>query len=322
MKKIDVLLATYNGASYIKDQINSLLINFEYLQNYTCRILISDDGSTDNTIELINDLLISNKVILLDYKRKNGVRNNFTFLLKQTEADYVFFCDQDDLWLPKKMKIFMDHFTSNEMQNKPLLIHSDLCVSNKELSPIHTSMFEYQKLNNNPSFGHLLVSNSITGCVCAINNPLLILLKKSSISESIMHDWYAALVASAFGQIIYIPKSLILYRQHDKNQVGAKKLTFGTTFFSKQLYSKYQSSLQSVEKTRVQAELFLSDYGSYIDSVYLTQASDYINSFKSNIFVRLYLFLFKDINKTGMSRIIGFFIVYVILGNRLKELAK
>ncbi len=319
MKSIEVLLATYNGSDYIIQQINSILSNFEFLNKYECKILVSDDASTDNTVDIISKTFHDSRITIIDKDRKNGVKNNFNFLLNHATADFVFFCDQDDLWLPEKMKIFMEYFDSVPL-DIPVLIHSDLCVAGKDLVPIHPSMFEYQTLNKNPSFANLLVSNSITGCVAAINNQLLTILKNSSIYQSIMHDWYAALVAAAYGQIIFIPKSLILYRQHGKNQVGAKQLKFSKIIAAGEFSKKYALSQLSVAETKRQAELFLHDFQYTLPADKLSKVTNYINSFDSNVFVRLYFFFFSGFNKSGLSRTIGFFIIYVLFGYRFRNL--
>lgn len=311
MQKIQVLLATYNGAKYITEQINSILLNFKKIPEYDCSILISDDNSTDQTINLIrNNFDIDASVKVISTERKGGVRNNFTYLIEHSDADYIFFCDQDDLWLPDKLRIFMDEFLRHAATNNvPLLIHSDLCVSDSTLSPIHTSMFKYQKLNDNPSFSNLIVSNSITGCVLGINKALLNILKESSISKSIMHDWYIGLIASCFGKIIYIPKSLILYRQHGNNQVGAKKFTFTDVFD----FSKIESIKKSIKLTKEQAELLLSDFGMRLDKKNHRILEDYISSF-DKCFVQRCIILFKHkLYKHGVVRNFIFFIFFIFL---------
>ncbi|WP_049156701.1 glycosyltransferase family 2 protein [Klebsiella variicola] len=310
MEKIQVLLATYNGSKYIREQINSILNNFQYLQDYDCGIIISDDNSTDNTVNIINECFHDNeKVRLLSASRKGGVKNNFTYLIEHADADFLFFCDQDDLWLPEKLRIFMDAFNKNTNEkNTPLLVHSDLCVTDSLLSPIHKSMFEYQKINKHPSFANLIVSNSITGCVLGINRALLNIIKEKNINESIMHDWYIGLVASCFGRLIFIPKSLILYRQHSNNQVGAKEFSFSEIFN----FTKVTKIKQSIYLTKMQAELFLNDFNDTLESKEKQLLVSYIKSFDSNFFLRFNLFFNKGIRKYGFVRNSVFFIFYVV----------
>ncbi len=317
MKKIQVLLATYNGSKYVIDQINSILMNFKWVPEYDCSILISDDLSSDETIQLIKDNFFNTPgVNIISTSRKGGVRNNFTFLINHADGDFIFFCDQDDLWLPSKLRVFMDEFTQcSSLDNEPLLIHSDLCVTDSILSPIHTSMFEYQKLNKAPSFSNMIVSNSITGCVLGINKALLNILKNSSISKSIMHDWYIGLIASSFGKIIYIPKSLILYRQHENNQVGAKKFSFHEMLS----LAKIKKIKQSIWLTKSQADLFLSDFEGDLDKSNAEILKAYVSSFDRSIFLRCLIFFKYGIYKYGFVRNIIFFIFFVFFASSIKK---
>ncbi|HEC2597219.1 glycosyltransferase family 2 protein [Raoultella ornithinolytica] len=318
MKKIQVLLATYNGQDYIIDQIESILLNFERAPNYHCEILISDDASTDSTIQTIKNKFSScANIKILSDERKGGVRNNFTYLINSANADLIFFCDQDDFWLPNKFSKFIDNFydhNGNDLHGDvPVLVHSDLCVVDKYLSPINASMFNYQKLNPDPTFSNLIVSNSITGCVTAINHSLLEILKSSSINNSIMHDWYIGLIAKAMGKVIFLPNSFILYRQHGNNQVGAKKIGFKNLFD----FEKFKEALSSIRATKEQAKLFLADFSDSIDSKTSGIANDYVLSFQKSFVFRLRLFLKYGIVKYGFVRNAVFFILYVFFGRSI-----
>ncbi|TDV10454.1 glycosyl transferase family 2 [Raoultella planticola] len=314
MKKIDVLLATYNGEKFVREQIYSVLNNFDKISGFECKILISDDKSTDKTVQIIKDLQEQDpRIVFLDSEKKGGVRSNFYYLLEHADADYVFFCDQDDLWLPDKISFFLERFKSEEVSyNGPILVHSDLCVADANLSPINVSMFDYQKINKHPSFVELIVSNSVTGCVMACNRKLIEGVKKSQIQNSIMHDWYIGLYASAFGRILFIEKSFILYRQHGGNQVGAKSFLIKDIFNLRGLTSKVRNATDSVIKTKQQAELFFSDFNGKLDKENKGILNSYISSFEhGKFFKRLQLFLFKGVNKKGLLRNIVFFFIYV-----------
>jgi glycosyltransferase involved in cell wall biosynthesis len=322
MKKIDVILASYNGEEFIEEQINSILLNFNKISDYSCRLLISDDCSHDKTIEIIRLASISDdRIYLIDINKKGGVRQNFNFLINISDADYIFFSDQDDFWLPNKINIFMKKFSDVEKTNNgPILIHSDLSVVDKDLSPINTSMFNYQKINKNPIFSELLVSNSITGCVMACNKALLDNIRKKSIEESIMHDWYIGLYASAFGAIFFIDKPLILYRQHDNNQVGAKSFNFFDIINFNAWKNKLSQIRESILKTKYQAELFFFDFGDKLDFDKKIIISKYIESFEGSFLMRFILFKKNKIKKFGILRNIIFFLMYVCkLNNYVKS---
>lgn len=314
MRKINVILAAYNGEKYITEQIQSILLNFTHLPEYDCRLLVSDDSSSDHTSAIVQRLnQQDSRIELLDSSKKGGPRENFNYLISHTEADYTFFSDQDDLWLPNKMRIFMDRFIELEQQQSgPILIHSDLCVADKNLSPVHPSMFVYQNLNSKPDLAALIVSNSVTGCVMALNRELLTEVKKSRISESIMHDWYIALLARSTGRLSFIENALILYRQHDNNQVGAKSASIGDMLLGHSMKKKIAQTRQAIDQTRAQAQLFLEDYGQVLKPEDKEILQKYIASFSKGIFARLRLFSNGGIRKSGTLRNVFFFIFYVL----------
>ncbi|MFE8047703.1 glycosyltransferase family 2 protein [Brenneria goodwinii] len=314
MKKIDVLLATYNGGEYIEEQINSVLLNFDRLKFYDCNLIISDDCSSDNTVDLINFFCKKDaRVIFTNNDKKGGVRENFEFLISITSADYVFFCDQDDFWLPRKMEVFINKFLEiGENGNKPILIHSDLCVSDKYLSPVDSSMFRYQNINKSPTFPEIIASNSVTGCVMACNKRLIELAKMGNIRNAIMHDWYMAMIAMALGHLYFIDRSLILYRQHGNNQVGAKSFGLKELFIIKNIIKKYEKAKFSVTATRNQACLFLNDYMGLLNDDKKTLLKTFSSRETTSLINRFSLFFRKGIRKKGILRNVVFFYIYVV----------
>lgn len=314
MKKIDVLLATYNGGEYIQEQIISVLLNFDRLNSFDCNLVISDDCSSDNTVDLIKKICEKDsRVIFTNSDKKGGVRENFEFLIGLTKADYIFFCDQDDFWLPNKMDIFIKKFLEiEEGNNKPVLIHSDLCVSDKNLSPIDCSMFRYQNINKHPTFSEIMASNSVTGCVMACNKRLIELAKIGHIRDTIMHDWYMAMIAIAFGHLYFIDHSLILYRQHDNNQVGAKSFKLKEILNIKKITQRYEKGKSSVTATRNQAQLFLNDYMELLNEEKRSLLRNFSSPKTTSIINRFSIFFRNGVRKKGILRNLVFFYIYVI----------
>lgn len=314
MKSIDVLLATYNGSKYIQEQINSVLLNFDRLKSFNCNLIISDDDSSDNTVDLIKQYCkIDSRVVFTNNNKKGGVRENFEFLIGITKADYVFFCDQDDFWLPRKIEIFIDKFLEVEKGNdEPILIHSDLCVSDEYLSPIDSSMFRYQNINKSPTFPEIIASNSVTGCVMACNKKLIELARVGNIKKSIMHDWYMAIIAIAFGHLYFIDHSLILYRQHGNNQVGAKSFGLREVFDIKNIINKYKKAKSSVASTKSQACLFLNDYTKLLNEDEKSLLRDFSSLTRTSIVGRFSIFFKQGVRKKGLLRNILFFYIYVV----------
>ncbi|MDY5105722.1 MAG: glycosyltransferase family 2 protein [Actinobacillus minor] len=318
MKKIAILLATYNGQDYIEEQLDSILQNIKKLDknHYLVDIIVSDDSSGDLTINHIIEFKKNYpNIYILDSKKKGGALANFSFLLKNVDENYdiYFFSDQDDYWLPNKMLSFIEKFdVESEANEVPILVHSDLSIVSQDLFPLSHSMFNYQKLNKDASAYNLIVQNSITGCVMAINRSLLLKAKNSQIQNSIMHDWYIGIIASLFGKIYFIDKPTILYRQHAKNEVGAKKFNFSYIISKLSKFKEnYKLALLSLERISQQAKLFIEDFGHEL----LPEQRRFIKMYASintlSIYSRLKLFL-EGFRKNGTVRNI-FYIYFLIM---------
>ena len=247
--KVSVLLATYNGEKFLKEQIESLLS-----QTYSdFLIFINDDGSTDNTIEIINDYKSKypNKIEILSLPQSKSPCKNFLSMLKEVKSDLYLFCDQDDVWVPEHVEILVIKYQSLAPSEKVLsvLIHSDLTVVDDNLNIKSKSFFKYQKMKKNPvKWQYYFVQNNVTGNTILINNPLKELAFKGIIESNIdkipMHDWYLALIANLFGKIFFIDECLTIYRQHSNNQIGAHSFNDVRTYNLK--LRKYFNNLNNV----------------------------------------------------------------------------
>lgn len=221
---VNILLASYNGASYLSQQIDSIL-------NQTTKdwvLTISDDMSTDQTKNIIENYqkAYPEKIRILQNNSASGsAKENFYRLLLSCNDNYIMFCDQDDIWKQDKIEKSLKTIKQAETlygNDFPLLIHSDLSVVDKDLRCISHSMAEYQKISPlRNSLKNLLVQNTVTGCTVIINKALKNLASVKP-EHYTMHDWWLALIATVFGKIIYIDEPLVLYRQHENNSVGAK----------------------------------------------------------------------------------------------------
>jgi rhamnosyltransferase len=215
---INILLASYNGEKYIADQLNSI-IN----QTYTnWQLYIRDDGSTDNTLNIIKkyqqtDLRIH---LITDELGNLGSCQNFSALMNsiKNENKYIMFCDQDDVWLPSKIEDTFNEIIRLEAKyrNIPLLLHTNFTYADLNLKPIKSKKHFKRTKITNPEFSNVVCQNSALGCTMMINKKLLYLIGGiPKIAEN--HDYWIALVASAFGKIFYLDKKTLLYRQHFGN---------------------------------------------------------------------------------------------------------
>jgi glycosyltransferase involved in cell wall biosynthesis len=223
---IEILLATYNGEKYLSDQLYSIIE--QSFDNW--KILIRDDGSKDCTLEIINKFKNSypKKIFMINDRKKNlGVCGNFSELLRNSNSDYIMFCDQDDIWLKNKIKITFDRMKELEKtfgSEFPILVHTDLIVVNSKLEKLSDSFWRYAHFNpaSGKKFARLLNQNIVTGCTIMINRALKN-LSPFIPNDAVCHDWWFALVSCAFGIIETIPIPAILYRQHHANIMGARR---------------------------------------------------------------------------------------------------
>lgn len=221
-----VVLSAYNGARFIKEQIES--IRAQTFRDWM--LLIRDDGSSDETVEIITQLMnVDPRITLLEDSLGNvGAWRSFGLLLseaKERGANYLFFSDQDDAWLEPKMSAQLDLLRALEHSSRkspPVLVHSDLVVVDEKLRRVHPSFREFQHMAYDEAdpLGTLLLHNAIVGCTIGINRPLLELA--DPLPENAPHDWWLALCAAGAGTIASVTEPMVLYRQHASNVIGAQ----------------------------------------------------------------------------------------------------
>ncbi|MCL4556939.1 MAG: glycosyltransferase family 2 protein [Gammaproteobacteria bacterium] len=232
---IDILLATYNGAQFLEQQLDSI-----FNQSVSgWRIIAHDDGSNDCTLDILlsfQSRFPEKLRVIQDNIKFGSAKENFVHLIGYATADYVMFCDQDDVWLPHKIEVTYTKMKAIEDKDRhiPCIVHTDLTVVNQALEVIHPSMFSYQCLPQTFYMAHfILVQNFVTGCTMLVNRAAIHCALPVAPS-AIMHDWWiAARVLLSGGKIELIPQATILYRQHANNSVGSKKIT--AFYYLKQL---------------------------------------------------------------------------------------
>ncbi|HEY1872143.1 MAG TPA: glycosyltransferase family 2 protein, partial [Chitinophagaceae bacterium] len=232
---IDILMATYNGEKFLEEQIRSLLD-----QTYQeWKLILRDDGSNDKTLHVIEQFisLYPDKITrLYDQKGRLGSTLSFAELLNHSKADYMMFCDQDDVWLPDKISVTLNKMLELEKKNPatPLLVFTDLSTTDDALRITNPSFMTSQKffpeIIRNPT--KLLALNIVTGCTVMINK-----LSRNFIlpipSANIGHDQWMAVNLAHYGKIDFIPRPTVLYRQHGNNAVGSNRI--GSRYFLKKI---------------------------------------------------------------------------------------
>lgn len=268
---VDVLLATYNGEYYLPSLLDSI-----FAQTHRAwHLIIRDDGSSDQTREIICRYRRSypDRITILDESVTNlGPSQNFARLLTYSTSEYIMFCDQDDVWMSKKIELMIDRMYDLELRygkSTPLLAHSDLIVTDANMTVISNSFWKYQHLipEVGTTLSRLLMQNIITGNTVIMNR-----CAKERVlpipNKAVMHDWWIALVVAAFGKIEHIATPTILYRQHSANVISAKKWGYWYRFSIKTLWEAalaLPNLRDSIRRCEEQAKCFLKMYAVELD---------------------------------------------------------
>ena len=221
---IDILLATYNGEKYLKEQIESILN-----QTYSnIRLIISDDCSTEKTKEIIKAYEEKDNRIISYFHEKNlGYVKNFEFLLSKVENEIYMLSDQDDVWLPTKV----EHTYEKLKETDADLVFTDLEVVNEKLETIYPSFNDFMLLSRKikkylHSYRLQYLYNCVTGCTLMSKKKFIkMILPIPTQSKYAIHDTWIACTVANNGKMEYLDEKTIKYRQHGNNQVGTDKIS-------------------------------------------------------------------------------------------------
>ncbi len=205
-KYISVAMATYNGAKYIREQLDSILKNL----GENDEIVISDDGSMDGTIDIVQEYRQKDARIRLVQGEGQGIIANFENAIENCRGCYIFLSDQDDVWMPNKVSYVMQAF---EERNAALVIH-DARVMDAELrKEIMPSFFAYR--GSGSGFWKNYMKNTYMGCCMAFRREVWAAVRP--IPRDIqMHDQWIGMNSDRwFGKSVFLPECLLLYRRHD-----------------------------------------------------------------------------------------------------------
>jgi len=218
--KVAILLCTYNGEGYIKEQLST--ITLQEFDNW--KIFASDDGSKDATVELLKEFQRDygvNRIEIYDGPRK-GSTSNFLFILNKaiSSCDYFAFCDQDDRWSPGKLMTAVKSLAS--LNNEVPTLY---CGATKYISADGKFLQNSYIFQKPPSFGNALVQSIAGGNTMVFNCASAKLLSKTPIDQRLIaHDWWLYILVSAHGgDIIYDKNSYLDYRQHNNALIGENR---------------------------------------------------------------------------------------------------
>lgn len=327
MSTVNIVMATYNGEKYIKEQIESILGS-----NYTdWSLFIFDDGSTDATFEIAKsfEAKFPERIRVNQNKKNLGSTLNFLNGLKKvyeetsvehnTEtinkmpyssnyARYYMFCDQDDVWNRDKIKITLERMKFIEKKfgkEKAHLVFTDTNVVDEKLELIYHSFFRSQCLYPyHTDLAHMLMENKCIGCTIMVNRAMLKYLDTLP-EKARLHDWWLGLIASSFGHISYISTATLKYRQHGNNVVGST--SFQTYIKDRVKSLKHQK--QSIQACFEQGREFLKMYESELSEEDKKCISQFVSIADSNWLRKRYLLMRYGFLKSGLIRNIGLLII-------------
>ena len=266
--KIAILLATYNGAKYIREQLESL---FQQSCN-EFHLYVRDDGSSDDTMKIVGqfrEMYPDRVTILKDSQKHRGAAKSFMYLLENVDSEYYMFCDQDDIWLPEKIektfarmkeveKAIADAgntaqvngtaaMSGSAAKNVPILVATDLGVVDEQLNLLSESFNKDLKIDVFRKHPELIcVRHVVTGCTMMFNRAAKIASLPMSPRATMHDEWVALCVHFKGGIISILDDATILYRQHTSNTLGAEQASKG--FFARAVARAGQKQFFQVAK--------------------------------------------------------------------------
>lgn len=246
---ISIVMATYNGAKYIREQLESIFDQSVKPDE----IIISDDCSKDDTLKIIGEY--KNKVsipIIINVNKKNqGYIKNFKFAISIAKGDYIFLCDQDDVWETDKIEITLakmkNHSADIACTGMTLIDNNGKQIY--DMKPFKTSpIIGYQTWTYNVysvSMKRLIWGNISPGCTYCVKKSVIATYQKIA-DISLSHDYQLLLVGANRGKAVFIDYPLSRYRIHDNNTIGMTKKVKGEKHLQPKLVS-YLNKLNLIE---------------------------------------------------------------------------
>ena len=215
---ISVCMATYNGGKYLNEQIDSILLQL----SENDELIVSDDGSTDNTIAILESYN-DRRIKILHNLGRHGCNANFENALQHAVGDYIFLSDQDDVWVEDKVEVCLAN-----LQSADLVVH-DCFVTDGNLNITQPSFFKFRKSKRN--FAYNIFVNSYVGACMAFKRSVLHYSLPIPPSLLIYHDGWIASLADIMGRVSFVNKPLIYFRRHDSNtSQSARKSSFSVAY--------------------------------------------------------------------------------------------
>jgi glycosyltransferase involved in cell wall biosynthesis len=257
---ISVALCTHNGATFVAEQVQSILSQTRLPRE----IVLSDDASTDDTVAIVrNELAAFNKgrpkpieLIVRENKPALGVTKNFEQAIRLCTSDLVALSDQDDVWLPHKLERMASEF---DARPDLTLLHANLKLVDAQIDSLGADMFtayrvspwEFESIHAGRAIDVLVRRNLVTGASSMFRRKLLDLAEP--LPEAWVHDEWLGIVASVSGRVDVLEEPLVLYRQHGGNQIGAAKMNL-RHYIGRMIFSRTERNARLLARATQMAE--------------------------------------------------------------------
>lgn len=213
MNEIVVLMSTYNGEKYLRIQLDSILAQ----QGVKVRLLVRDDGSTDHTLQILQEYALQDKLTYYEGSNVKPAKSFMELVRKAPPAEFYAFADQDDYWLPEKLLHAVEKLSSLP-SNTPALYHGKTTLVDENLKE---KEFKEMPTYYCYKFSHVLISFLAIGCTFVFNKSLRDILCQYVPHYQIAHDnWVDQVCRAVGGKVVYDSQSYIYYRQHGNNVSG------------------------------------------------------------------------------------------------------
>ena len=222
MKRVNIIMSSYNGEKYIREQIESIL-NQSYKN---IKLIVRDDGSKDGTVDILREYEAAGKIKLYVGKNVGFIKSFHWLICHAGEADYYAFADQDDVWLQNKIEIAVDRLEQDEFFinfgkgeetcSKPLLYFSNYNLCDEKLNVIRSAYRE--DYVRRTSFANCLVDCASLGFNSVFNRAAKEMMAENPPRCSDGHDWWTYMVCQGLGKVIYDPRITVMYRRCGNNE--------------------------------------------------------------------------------------------------------
>ena len=228
--EVQILMSTYNGSPYLREQIESILN--QTFENW--QLLIRDDGSKDNTVDIIEEYekAYPKKIKQIIGGEGGGSSQSFMGMLKHVDSPYCMFCDQDDYWEKNKIEISLKKLKELEEEDPICLVYTDMEVVSENLKEELGSFLGLQKLNPKwiKNSNNILAQSMAAGCTMIFTWHLIKILKPIK-APLFQHDHWVLINAAIYGNVAFCKERTMKYRQHSHNTIGSHKINW--PYFSK-----------------------------------------------------------------------------------------